>query len=252
MPAKRVQAPMPARYNSVRAGPHRPFCCGEGTDESIIHAVYNAPQMYPTYIVELELQMEASVQACLSAEVEIGDGPAAKRARTAGGANVGGVALAHRMWARPPLFPFRAAALRHCSDEGRCGFGARRAGKAICDRAEWNRCSQSLGPLVALLQHGMRMAMRTRLLHSARSLWMWRAEGRSFRPMRSGGRPLVALSTAARRYWRPGIFSLTLGKLAMDSAPSGDRRGRCDRAAGRAARWQLHDGKANARRALDR
>ncbi len=43
MPAKRVQAPMPARYNSVRAGPHRPFCCGEGTDESIIHAVYNAP-----------------------------------------------------------------------------------------------------------------------------------------------------------------------------------------------------------------
>ena len=122
-----------------------------------------------------------------------------------------------------------------CSDEGRCGFGARRA---ICDRAKWNRCSQSLGPLVALLQHGMRMAMRTRLLHSASSLWMWRAEGRSFRPMRSGGRPLVALSTAARRCWRPGILSLTLGKLTMDSAPSGDRRGRCDRAAGCAARWQ--------------
>ena len=82
MPDKRVQAPMPVRYNSVRAGPHRPFCGGEGNDESIIHAVYNAPQMYPTYIVELELQMEASVQACLKAEVEQAGAPAAKRQRT--------------------------------------------------------------------------------------------------------------------------------------------------------------------------
>ena len=90
MPDKRVQAPMPVRYNSVRAGPHRPFCGGEGNDQSIIHAVYNAPQMYPAYIVELELQMEASVQACLSAEVEQAGTPAAKRQRTAGGASVGG------------------------------------------------------------------------------------------------------------------------------------------------------------------
>jgi hypothetical protein len=60
--------------------------------------------MYPTHI-KLELQMEARVHVCFSAEAEQADGPAAKRARTAGGANVGGVALAHRMWARPPLFP---------------------------------------------------------------------------------------------------------------------------------------------------
>ena len=61
--------------------------------------------MYPTYVVKLELQMEARVQACFSAEAEQADGPAAKRARTVGGANVGGVALAYQMWARPPLFP---------------------------------------------------------------------------------------------------------------------------------------------------
>ena len=60
--------------------------------------------MYPTHI-KLELQMEASVQLCFSAEAEQEDGPAAKRARTAGGANAKGVALAHRMWAQPPLFP---------------------------------------------------------------------------------------------------------------------------------------------------
>ena len=90
MPAKRLQVPMPVRYNSVRAGPHRPFCGGEGNDQSIIHAVYSPPQMYPTYIVELELQMEASVQACLSAEREQAGAPAAKWQRTAGGANAGG------------------------------------------------------------------------------------------------------------------------------------------------------------------
>ncbi len=91
MPAKRLQVPTPVRYNSLRAGPHRPFCGGEGNDESIIHAVYSPPQMYPTYIVELELQMEASVQACLSAEREQAGAPAAKRQRTAGGANAGGL-----------------------------------------------------------------------------------------------------------------------------------------------------------------
>ena len=90
MPAKRVQAPMPVRYNSVRAGPHRPFCGGEGNDQSIIHAVYSPQQMYPAYILDLELQMEASVQACLSAESEQAGAPAAKRQRTAGGASAGG------------------------------------------------------------------------------------------------------------------------------------------------------------------
>ena len=60
--------------------------------------------MCPAHIVKLELQMEARVQACFSAEAEQADGPAANRVRTAGGANAGGVALAHRMWARPPLF----------------------------------------------------------------------------------------------------------------------------------------------------
>jgi hypothetical protein len=100
---------MPERYTelSAHAAAHRPFCGGEGTGHSSIHATLstNLAETYPTYVVKLELQMEARVQVCFSAEAEQADGPAAKRARTAGGANVGGVALAHRMWARPPLFP---------------------------------------------------------------------------------------------------------------------------------------------------
>ena len=165
MPDKRVQAPMPVRYNSVRAGPHRPFCGGEGTDQSIIHAVYNAPQMYPTYIVELELQMEASVQACLSAEVEQAGAPAAKRQRTAGGANVGGAGAsvvgssAAGSAARVPATP----RLMQLVEQLRSGAAATKADAAlklgrISERSETERsgivAANAIGPLVALLQHG--------------------------------------------------------------------------------------------------
>jgi hypothetical protein len=74
-----VQAPMPVRHNSVRAGPHRPFCGGEGNDQSIVHAVYS-PQS--------SKWRRVCKRAC-QREVEQAGAPAAKMQRTAGGASVG-------------------------------------------------------------------------------------------------------------------------------------------------------------------
>ena len=48
MPNARVQHPHRLLYNSVRAGPHRPFVSGSGQsglDASIIHVLYEARQM---------------------------------------------------------------------------------------------------------------------------------------------------------------------------------------------------------------
>ena len=172
MPDKRVQAPMPVRYNSVRAGPHRPFCGGEGTDktrpdsdQSIIHAVYNAPQMYPTYIVELELQMEASVQACLSAEVEQAGAPAAKRRRTVGGASVGGAgsSAAGSSASGSAARVAATASVMQLVEQLRSGTVGMRADAAwqlgsMALRSETERrgivAAGAIGPLVALLQHG--------------------------------------------------------------------------------------------------
>ncbi len=82
MPVKRVQAPMPVRYSSVRAGPHR---------ATGLSAAAKATTVDRTRCLQFaELQMEASVQASLSAEVEQAGAPAAKRQLTAGGASVGG------------------------------------------------------------------------------------------------------------------------------------------------------------------
>ena len=164
MPAKRVQAPMPVRYNSVRAGPHRPFCGGGGNDESIIHAVYNAPQMYPTYIVELELQMEASVQACLSAEVEQAGAPAAKRQRTAGGASVGGASssAAGSSASGSAAHVAATASVVQLVEQLRSGTVGMKADAALqlgsmALRSETERrgivAAGAIGPLVALLQH---------------------------------------------------------------------------------------------------
>ena len=142
--------------------------------------------MYPTHI-KLELQMEARVQVCFSAEAEQADGPAAKRARTAGGANVGGVALAHRMWARPASIPATRRS-RQLVELQRSGIAAMRAAARLWSWERWEsnlRLSEveSLQPLSrsARWLHScsavMPMARRTRLLHSARSLWMARTEG---------------------------------------------------------------------------
>ena len=103
------------------------------------------------------------MQACFSAEAEQADGPAAKWARTAGGANVGGVALAHRMWAHPASIP-AAPRSRQLVELQRSGTAAMRAAAALELGAlgEQSETAQSgtaaatelLRPLVALLQRG--------------------------------------------------------------------------------------------------
>ena len=54
----RVGDPHQAFYNSVRCGPHRPTEPGRGDDSpdaSVVHVVYEGRQMYPSYIVQIEL-----------------------------------------------------------------------------------------------------------------------------------------------------------------------------------------------------
>eukprot|EP00930_Biecheleria_cincta_P005121 TRINITY_DN106045_c0_g1_i1.p1 TRINITY_DN106045_c0_g1~~TRINITY_DN106045_c0_g1_i1.p1 ORF type:complete len:448 (-),score=50.56 TRINITY_DN106045_c0_g1_i1:230-1534(-) len=66
MPGKRLDG---RSYNSVRAGPHRPFLSGpgaqngEGDDSSIIYCVYNHQQMYPQYIVTLGVPLPHEADA---------------------------------------------------------------------------------------------------------------------------------------------------------------------------------------------
>ena len=88
-------------YDSVRAGPHRPYVSGageSGCDASIVHVVYEARQLYPAYIIEIELAMDAETAVAVGQGGD-GDpgtsavagtsaaagaaGPAPKRQRTA-------------------------------------------------------------------------------------------------------------------------------------------------------------------------
>jgi hypothetical protein len=141
--------------------------------------------MYPTHI-KLELQMEARVQVCFSAEAGQADGPAAKRARTAGGANVGGVALAHRIWARPASIPATPRS-RQLVELQRSGIAAMRAAAALelgalgeqseTERSETAAATESLRPLVARLRRVNANFKANSPLYSASSLRMVRTEG---------------------------------------------------------------------------
>ena len=74
-------------YDSVRAGPHRPYLSGPGSgsiggddpDSSIIHVVYQNNQMYPAYIVTFDM-----------GGGDLGDGRSHKRAKITSGGGVGG------------------------------------------------------------------------------------------------------------------------------------------------------------------
>lgn len=69
MPGVRVEGPPRALYGCVRAGPHRPQAKGPGPmgigdpNASVIYVMYEARQMYPAYVAELELPDVA--EACL-------------------------------------------------------------------------------------------------------------------------------------------------------------------------------------------
>ncbi|EOD07757.1 hypothetical protein EMIHUDRAFT_218321 [Emiliania huxleyi CCMP1516] len=70
MPDVRVEGPPRLLYNSVRGGPHRPFVSGggeNGCDASFIHVVYESRQMYPAYVIEVEMEMGAEVVAAVRA-----------------------------------------------------------------------------------------------------------------------------------------------------------------------------------------
>ncbi|EOD24388.1 hypothetical protein EMIHUDRAFT_123616, partial [Emiliania huxleyi CCMP1516] len=84
------------RMRTVRGGPHRPFLSGggeNGCDASIVHVVYESRQMYPAYVIEVEMEMGAEVVAAVrknSAEGSASAGPAPKRQRHAAPSGGGG------------------------------------------------------------------------------------------------------------------------------------------------------------------
>ena len=96
MPDVRVEGPPRLLYDSVRGGPHRPFVSGggeNGCDASIVHVVYESRQMYPAYVIEVEMEMGAEVMAAVrknSAEGSASAGPAPKRQRHAAPSGGGG------------------------------------------------------------------------------------------------------------------------------------------------------------------
>ena len=96
MPDVRVEGPPRLLYDSVRGGPHRPFVSGggeNGCDASIVHVVYESRQMYPAYVIEVEMEMGAEVVAAVqnnSAEGSASAGPAPKRQRHAAPSGGGG------------------------------------------------------------------------------------------------------------------------------------------------------------------
>ena len=57
MPGERGRVPGCGviRYDSVRAGPHRPFRSGPGTNDSIIYVVYKTEQVFPEYVVTYKM-----------------------------------------------------------------------------------------------------------------------------------------------------------------------------------------------------
>jgi len=90
MPGVRLEGPPRVLYDSVRGGPHRPFQSGggdNGCDASIVHVVYESRQMYPAYVIEVEMEMGAEVAAAVGQDASEAAGPAPKRQRHAGPSN---------------------------------------------------------------------------------------------------------------------------------------------------------------------
>ncbi|EOD39742.1 hypothetical protein EMIHUDRAFT_125620, partial [Emiliania huxleyi CCMP1516] len=122
MPDVRVEGPPRLLYDSVRGGPHRPFVSGggeNGCNASIVHVVYESRQMYPAYVIEVEMEMGAEMVAAVrknSTEGSASAGPAPKRQRHAtpssgggggggsssGGSGSGSGSAAHVPAAAPP------------------------------------------------------------------------------------------------------------------------------------------------------
>ena len=96
MPDGRVEGPPRLLYDSVRGGPHRPFVSGggeNGCNASIVHVVYESRQMYPAYVIEVEMEMGAEMVAAVrnnSTEGSASAGPAPKRQRHAAPSGGGG------------------------------------------------------------------------------------------------------------------------------------------------------------------
>ena len=68
------------RFDSVVAGPHRPFQAGPGLNDSTIHVVYANEQVYPEYLVTYEMDVDDEEKSCDLAQE--------------GGSEVGGVGRA--------------------------------------------------------------------------------------------------------------------------------------------------------------
>ena len=84
MPDVRSDGPPRVLYDSVRAGPHRPFLPGTGEsalNASIIHVVYDRLQLYPQYVIEFDLDVDPAVLACTQAA---GSEPISSAAAAAG------------------------------------------------------------------------------------------------------------------------------------------------------------------------
>ena len=64
-----LEGPPRVHYDSFRAGPHRPFVSGGGeqgsSDASILHVLYELRQMYPAYVIDLEMAIDDEVVAAV-------------------------------------------------------------------------------------------------------------------------------------------------------------------------------------------
>jgi len=93
MPGVLCEGPPRRLYDSVRAGPHRPFLSGTGEsclNSSIMHVVYDSRQMYPQYVLEVEVGEEAGKALADVAAADVN------------GASTGAPAAASRGASAPP------------------------------------------------------------------------------------------------------------------------------------------------------
>ena len=136
MPDVRSDGPPRVLYDSVRAGPHRPFLSGtgeSGLNASIIHVVYDRLQLYPQYVIEFDLDVDPAVLACTQAA---GSEPISSAAAAAGSSSARRAAVAAapprplssrgRGRRRPAAAAGRRRAAQHrtrCHRSSHCGHG---------------------------------------------------------------------------------------------------------------------------------
>jgi len=70
MPGARSEEPILQRFDSVRAGPHRPHVAGSGDsglNASFVHVLYEKRQLYVAYVIEVQLGLNGGPRPAVAA-----------------------------------------------------------------------------------------------------------------------------------------------------------------------------------------